>query len=94
MMEQQRRTDSEPTRHFRSDRFFIVSGSWYFTTRESEDFGPFDNREEADTKLTQYLDTQSIMKRLRDNDPTLEDNREQDRMKIAQLSSDIQKERH
>jgi hypothetical protein len=32
---------------FRSDRFVQTNGSWYFTTRESIDVGPFGSRDAA-----------------------------------------------
>lgn len=53
--------DSKPVSCFRTNRFFRVSGGWYFTTREGADFGPFQSREEAEGKLSRYLDTQSII---------------------------------
>ena len=88
-----RKDDAGTKRHFRSDRFFVVSGRYYFTTREGEDFGPFENRDEAASKLSDYLETQTVMKRLRDIDPTLNDSDDHNVKKIAELSSDIQKER-
>jgi hypothetical protein len=33
--------------HFRSDRFIQTNGSWYFTTREHIDVGPFRSRDAA-----------------------------------------------
>jgi len=88
-----RQTDSEPTHRFRTDRYFVVSGGWYFTTREHEDFGPFDNKDEAVTRLADYLDTQTIMRRLRRGDPAIVDDEETSTKRIARLSSDIHKER-
>ena len=88
-----RKDDAGTKRHFRSDRFFVVSGRHYFTTREGEDFGPFESRDEAESKLEDYLDTQGVMKHLRDIDPTLDDGDDNNVKKIAELSSDIQKER-
>jgi hypothetical protein len=88
-----RKDDASTKQHFRSDRFFVVSGQYYFTTREGEDFGPFENRDEAANKLSDYLETQTVMKRLRDIDPTLDDSDDCNVKKIAELSSDIQKER-
>ena len=88
-----RKDDAGTKRHFRSDRFFVVSGRYYFTTREGEDFGPFESRDEAESKLGEYLDTQVVMKHLRDIDPTLDDSDDNNVKKFAELSSDIQKER-
>ena len=84
-----RQSDSGPIRCFRTDRFFVVSGCWYFTTREREDFGPFENRAEAETRLSQYLDTQAIMQHLRDSDPEIVDSDETSLKRIEKLSSDI-----
>jgi hypothetical protein len=88
-----RRDDSDSTTHFQAERFFLVSGQWYFTTREGEDFGPFENRAKAEAKLSEYLETQSVMHRLRDRDPRLTDNSENTVKKIAELARDIQNER-
>jgi hypothetical protein len=84
-----RQSDPKPIRCFRTDRFFVVSGRWYFTTREREDFGPFANREEAETRLAQYLDTQSIMQYLRAGDPQIIETGETSLKQIARLSSDL-----
>jgi hypothetical protein len=88
-----RKDDSDSKNFFRTDRFFVVSGQWHFTTREGEDFGPFGSRDEAEEKLRDYLDTQSVMHRLRDRDPSLEDTNHSDVKKIAELSREIQNER-
>lgn len=87
-----RKDDSDSTPRFRADRFFTISDRWYFTTREGEDLGPFENRDEANTKLLEYLETQSVLERLRDNDPGLE-NTQQATIHIAELSRDLHKER-
>ena len=90
---QNRRDDSDPKKFFQTDRFFMVSGQWHFTTREGEDFGPFVSRGEAEDGLRDYLETQSVMHRLRDRDPALEDSRESNAKKIAELSREVQRER-
>jgi hypothetical protein len=50
-----RESDSKDLSVFRSDRFFLVDGKYYFTTRESTNEGPFANADEARSRLTQYL---------------------------------------
>lgn len=83
-----RQTDRKPVHCFRSDRFFVVSGRWYFTTREQEDFGPFDSREEAETRLAQYLDTQWVMQRLREDDPA-KPRHQLSMQRVARLARDV-----
>ena len=86
-----RRTDDDTTTHFRSDRFFVVSGQWYFTTREGEDFGPYGCREDAEKKLRDYVETQAVMHRLRARDPTIK--KRDGKKEIAELARDIQTKR-
>ncbi len=46
----------EAERHwFRSDRFELVNGQWYFQTREGSLVGPFDSVREAELELLLYL---------------------------------------
>lgn len=40
---------------FRSDRFFCISGEWYFSTRESPQVGPFTLKSDAEAELMIYL---------------------------------------
>lgn len=40
---------------FRSDRFTMVNGKWYFQTREGAFEGPFDSVREAQMDLLLYL---------------------------------------
>ena len=40
---------------FRSSRFFCVGNSWYFTTREGFDSGPYATRERAEIGLKRFL---------------------------------------
>ena len=40
---------------FRSDRMFFADNKWYFSTREGEERGPFDSKEEAEVELVRYL---------------------------------------
>jgi hypothetical protein len=50
-----RESDPNELRVFRSDRFFVVDGKYYFTTREGTNEGPFASADEARSYLTQYL---------------------------------------
>ena len=46
----------EQERHwFRSERFSLVNGQWYFQTREGTVEGPFDDVREAEMELLLYL---------------------------------------
>lgn len=40
---------------YRSDRFFCVDGSWYFSTREGVDIGPYSTRLAASNGLALYI---------------------------------------
>ena len=42
--------------HFRSDRFAMVNGNWFFTTRENTIEGPFTTRLDAENALERYLE--------------------------------------
>jgi hypothetical protein len=50
-----RESDREDLTVFRSDRYFVADGKWYFTTREGGNEGPFATSNEAQRELTQYL---------------------------------------
>ena len=41
--------------HFQMDRFIQQNGEWYYTTREGEERGPFESREDAEGDLILYL---------------------------------------
>ncbi len=49
-----RQGEDDRTR-FRSDRFFIENGQWFFFTREATISGPFTSRKEAEAELTFYI---------------------------------------
>ncbi|MFL0796497.1 MAG: DUF6316 family protein [Cellvibrionaceae bacterium] len=49
------RQGEEERTHFRSDRFFIENGQWFFFTREATISGPFMNKKEAEAELTLYI---------------------------------------
>ncbi|GAA0848196.1 DUF6316 family protein [Marinobacter sp.] len=40
---------------FRSKRFEMINGQWYFQTREGTMEGPFDSMREAEMELLLYL---------------------------------------
>lgn len=50
-----RESDPKEISVFRSDRFFVVDGKWFFTTREGGNEGPFPNPDEARRELRRYL---------------------------------------
>ena len=66
--------DGSTTRSFfRSDRFFIMNGEWFFTTREGEQ-GPFRTRKEAEHQLGRFLTERSELdhfQRSREGGPVL-----------------------
>jgi len=41
--------------HFRAERFFCISGLWYFSTRENLQVGPFAQRDDAELELMFFL---------------------------------------
>lgn len=44
---------------FRSERFFIAGGMWYFATREQPLNGPFVSQSAAEAALERQLDARS-----------------------------------
>jgi hypothetical protein len=44
----------------RRERFFAVSGDWYFNTREGAPMGPFDNRCEAEQGLSDFIEFMAL----------------------------------
>lgn len=40
----------------RTDRFFSVNSAWYFATREGASIGPFEDKNEAQQGLRDFLD--------------------------------------
>jgi hypothetical protein len=40
----------------RSGRFLEKDGYWYYTTREGVDIGPFDNRDDAEIGVGEFID--------------------------------------
>ena len=41
--------------HFQMDRFIQQNGEWFYTTREGEERGPFDSKDDAEGDLILYL---------------------------------------
>ena len=51
-----RKTDSDDESvHFQMDRLVQQNGEWYYMTREGEERGPFESREEAEADLIFYI---------------------------------------
>jgi hypothetical protein len=44
----------------RGNRFFVVSGDWYFNTREGAPMGPFDDRNEAERGLYDFIEFMTL----------------------------------
>ena len=51
-----RKTDNDggPV-HFQMDRFVQQNGEWYYLTREGEERGPFESKEDAEGDLIFYI---------------------------------------
>lgn len=41
--------------HFQMDRFIQQNGEWFYTTREGEERGPFESKDDAKGDLILYL---------------------------------------
>lgn len=50
-----RTQDHNTESYFRTDRMFREGEHWYFTTREGEMMGPFEDELEAATQLEVYI---------------------------------------
>lgn len=51
-----RKTDGDDTAtHFQMDRFVQMNGQWFYTTREGEERGPFESKEDAAGDLITYI---------------------------------------
>lgn len=84
-----RSTDTEEPKVFRTDRFFQAEGLWYFATREGIDFGPFTIRPDGEKAVNRYIETQDIMGKLRDRDPTLGKDTAWDGHDVALAAKDV-----
>jgi len=51
-----RNTDGENEKlHFQMDRLVQQNGEWFYMTREGEEKGPFESREDAEGDLAVYI---------------------------------------
>jgi len=51
-----RKTDSKDEKlHFQMERFVQQNGQWFYMTREGEEKGPFDSKEDAEGDLIVYI---------------------------------------
>ena len=51
-----RNSDAEDEKtHFQMDRFVHQNGEWFYTTREGEEKGPFESKEDAEGDLITYI---------------------------------------
>jgi len=50
-----KRAGEEDAQHSQTERFYEVSGEWFFKTRDSGDKGPFVTKQEAESKLAAYV---------------------------------------
>ena len=60
MMERTNRNGEAGNVPVRTDRFFAVQGAWYFSTREGAPIGPFDDKEEAQRGLNDFLEFMNL----------------------------------
>ena len=44
----------------RSSRFFAAQGTWFFATREGAPIGPFEDREEAEQGLKDFIEFMTL----------------------------------
>ena len=44
----------------RTDRFFAVSSSWYFSTREKVAVGPYQDKKEAKQGLSDFIEYMTL----------------------------------
>jgi len=51
-----RAEEPAPATHFRSDRFTLINGNFFFSTRENTLEGPFPSREEALRESEIYIE--------------------------------------
>ena len=45
---------------FRTRRVFNVGAEWFFAIREGKDYGPFENQQQAEYELKQFLGSNSF----------------------------------
>lgn len=49
------RSGETPKTHFRSDRLYCVDNSWFFSTREGAEVGPFVRKGDAQAELFLFM---------------------------------------
>jgi len=51
-----RKTDGKDGKHYyQMDRFVLQNGEWFYMTREGEERGPFESKEDAEGDMIVYL---------------------------------------
>jgi len=51
-----RKTDGDNAKiHFQVERFVQQNGQWFYITREGEEKGPFDSKQDAEGELIAYI---------------------------------------
>jgi len=51
-----RKTDGKDGKHyFQMDRFVLQNGEWFYVTREGEERGPFESKQDAEGDMIAYL---------------------------------------
>ncbi len=51
-----RKTDGKDEKlHFQMERFVQQNGEWFYITREGEEKGPFESKEDAEGDLITYI---------------------------------------
>ena len=81
--------NKEEPHWFRSDRFFISDGMWFFSTREKASFGPFARFPDAMQSLKRYLVTQRFVTRVRGQVPELKPGNTFDANSVGLLAKDF-----
>ncbi|WP_213876205.1 DUF6316 family protein [Pseudomonas sp. dw_358] len=51
-----REQDPVPSTYFRANRFSLINGAYYFSTRENTLEGPFSSRAEAERGSMEYVE--------------------------------------
>ena len=52
----ERKTDKDDEKHhFQADRFFQQNGEWFYLTRDGEERGPFEDKDDAEGDLILYM---------------------------------------
>jgi len=50
------RVGEEERNWFRSDRIYNLNNKWYFTTREGDELGPFNNHDGVEKAIRDFVD--------------------------------------